>query len=148
MNLYKRFKTMEKTKIKNPNKKNAVISSITPWLSIRNNIKAADFYKSAFGAVETYRLETPDGGLVVKLSIDGAEFWLSIESADDASSNVYPLGGNSVRMILTVKNPEEIFNRAIKAGASEVFPIGEDHGWKLGRLVDPFGLHWEIGHPI
>jgi len=36
----------------------------------------------------------------------------------------------------------------LKAGAKEVFPIGEDHGWKLGRLVDPFGLHWEIGHPV
>jgi len=98
--------------------------------------------------VETYRLETPNGGLVVKLSVDGAEFWLSIESADDASLNVQPLGGNSVRMILTVKNPEEIFNQAIKAGASEVFPVGENHRWKLGRLVDPFGLHWKIGHPV
>lgn len=51
-------------------------------------------------------------------------------------------------MILTVSNPEEIFNSAIKAGAKEIFSVGVDHGWKLGRIEDPFGLNWEIGHRI
>jgi PhnB protein len=41
-----------------------------------------------------------------------------------------------------------LFDRALKAGATQVFPIGEEHGWKLGRIVDPFGHHWEIGHLI
>ena len=128
--------------------KNATIStSIAPWFSVRNGEKAANFYKSAFGASETYRLETPDG-LVVKLSIDGAEFWLSGGPDDRADSGMTPPGEDSVRMILTVKDPELLFNQALKAGASQVFPIGEDHGWRLGRLVDPFGLHWEIGHPL
>gem|GEM_PF-393085 len=107
--------------------------------------KAVGFYKSAFSAVETYRLETPDG-LIVKFSVDGAEFWISGGSSGNSSS--LPLGGESIRMILIVADPYPIFNKALKAGAREVFPIGEDHGWKLGRLVDPFGLHWEIGHPL
>lgn len=51
-------------------------------------------------------------------------------------------------MILTVSNPDALFARALKAGASEVFPIGEEHGWRLGRLADPFGHHWEIGRPL
>jgi len=120
-------------------------SSIAPWLSVNNGARAADFYKSAFNATETYRLETPDG-LIVKLSVDGAEFWISGGSTDNSSST--PLGGESIRMILIVADPYPIFTMALKAGAKEVFPIGEDHGWKLGRLVDPFGLHWEIGHPV
>ena len=38
--------------------------------------------------------------------------------------------------------------RAIKAGAKEVFPVGDEHGWRIGRVVDPFGHHWEIGRPL
>ena len=74
--------------------------------------------------------------------------WVSGESTDNDDPPVEPIGGDSVRMILTVKNPDVIFGQALKAGASQIFPVGEDHGWKLGRLADPFGLHWEIGHPL
>jgi PhnB protein len=51
-------------------------------------------------------------------------------------------------MILTVGDPDTVFARALAAGASQVFPVGDSHGWRLGRLVDPFGLHWEIGHAL
>jgi PhnB protein len=47
-------------------------------------------------------------------------------------------------LILTVADPDAVFARALAAGAAEVFPVGEAHGWRLGRLVDPFGHHWEI----
>jgi len=125
-----------------------IASSIAPWLSVGNSVKAIAFYKVAFGAVELYRMEDPDGGLVVKLSVKSAEFWLSGGSNDDANLSSEPLGGGSVRMILTVPDPDAVFAQALKAGASQVFPVGEEYGWRLGRLVDPFGLHWEIGHPL
>ena len=121
-----------------------ITTSIAPWLTVKSSAKAIQFYTSAFGAVEVYRIESPDGAAVVRLSVNGAEFWISDGNDDDQN----PLGGNSVRMILTVPNPDEIFEQALKSGASEIFPVGEEHGWKLGRLVDPFGLHWEIGHPL
>ena len=119
-------------------------TSIAPWLSVRNSSKAVAFYTSAFGAIETYRLEDPDGNAVVKLLINGAEFWLSDSSVDDS----IPLGGNTVRMILTVTDPDAIFAKAVQAGAKEIFPVTEEYGWRLGRLEDPFGLHWEIGKQI
>lgn len=128
--------------------KNEIIAtSIAPWLSVQNCVKAIDFYKSAFEAIETYRLESPDGGLVVKLSVNGAGFWLS-GGTQNADSKKESLGGDSVRMILTVADPDSLFQRAIDAGATEVFPVSEEYGWRLGRIVDPFGLHWEIGHPL
>jgi len=130
----------------NESKNSKIITSIAPWLSVSNAVKSSDFYKSAFGAVETYRLETPDG-LIVKLAVDGAEFWIS-GGYDDTEFNNQPLGGDSLRMILTINNPDAIFEKALQAGASQIFPVGEEHGWRLRRLVDPFGLHWEIGHPI
>lgn len=121
--------------------------SISPWFSVKDAEKAVIFYKSAFGATETYRLETPDG-TVVRLSVNGPEFWVSGGHNSSNEAEIRHLGGDSVRMVLTVPDPEVCYDRAIKAGARQIFPVGEDHGWKLGRLEDPFGLHWEIGHPL
>jgi PhnB protein len=122
--------------------------SIAPWLSVGNGAQAVDFYKSAFGANEVYHLEDPGGGIVAKLSVDGAEFWVSGEDPEHGSQRPESPGGGSIRMILTVADPDAVFTRALKAGASEVFPVGEEHGWRLGRIVDPFGHQWEIGRPL
>src|SRR5690348_2311110 len=121
------------------------ITTIAPWLSVRNSALAVSFYKSAFDAIETYRLEDPDGNAVVKLSINGAEFWVSDSPSDNSTEK---LGGETIRMILTVDDPDTVFAKALQAGATEVFPVSEEYGWRLGRLVDPFGLHWEIGKQI
>ncbi len=123
----------------------SIQTTIAPWLTVQNSEKAVSFYKTAFGAVETYHLETPDG-LIARLSLNGAEFWISGGLENSAGSQ--QAGGGSVRLILTVSDPDTLFAKALKAGASEVFPVGEAHGWRLGRLVDPFGLHWEIGYPL
>lgn len=122
--------------------------SITPWLSVRTSARAVDFYKSAFGAIEVFRLEDPSGGVVARLSVDGAEFWLSDESPEHGNFSPQSLGGGSVRMILVVPDPDAVFLGAIKAGALEVFPVSEEHGWRVGRVVDPFGHHWEIGRQV
>ena len=129
------------------NKNLSIRTSIAPWLSVANSAAVVDFYKAAFGAIEVYRLETPDG-LIARLSVNGAEFWVSGGIPENENKNPASLGGETIRMILTVENPEPLFAQALEAGASEIFPVGEDHGWRLGRLVDPFGLHWEIGHPL
>jgi PhnB protein len=126
----------------------SVSCSIAPWLSVRNGAEAVEFYKAAFGAAEVYRLDVPGGGVVARLSVRGAEFWLSGESSEPGSSGQESVGGGTVRMILTVPDPDLVFARALAAGAREVFPVGEEHGWRLGRVVDPFGLHWEIGRPL
>ena len=139
---------MDNSEIKNFRQDGAIPTSIAPWLSVRDSVRAAGFYKSAFGSIEVYRMDVPDGGPVLRLSVDGAEFWLSEEPGGHDNPGHESLGGGSVRMILTVINPDELFARALEAGASEIFPVGEGHGWRLGRLVDPFGLHWEIGHPL
>ncbi len=118
-------------------------SSVVPWLTVSSSYKARDFYKSAFGAVEVYSMEGNNDDLVVRLSIEGAEFWVSNDPVEEKRM----LGGGNVRMILTVNDPDKLFLRALKAGATQVFPVSEEHGWRLGRLIDPFGLHWEIGKP-
>ena len=123
-------------------------TSIAPWLTVSQNAKAIEFYKSALGASEVYRYDSPTGGSVVRLSVNGAEFWVSEDTEKSAESAKQSLGGDSVRIILTVADPDALFARALKAGATQIFPVSEGHGWRVGRLADPFGLHWELGHPL
>jgi PhnB protein len=122
-------------------------TSLAPMLSVRNGARAVEFYKSAFGAVEVYRLDDPSGAVVARLSVQGAEFWLSDESPEYANFSPESLGGATARMVLIVPDPEAVFAQALAAGAREVRPLGDEHGWQLGRVVDPFGHHWEIGQP-
>src|SRR5258708_3624996 len=112
--------------------------SIAPWLSVRNGARAVDFYKSAFGATEVFRLDA-GGGVVARLSVDGAEFWVGDESPEHGNFSPESLGGGSVRMVLTVADPDAVFARALTAGSLEVYPVSEGPGWRLGRVADPFG---------
>jgi len=59
-----------------------IATSIAPWQSVKGSAKAVAFYEQAFGAVETFHLEDPDGNVVAKLSVDGAEFWVGDESPE------------------------------------------------------------------
>ncbi len=123
-------------------KSERVKTSIAPWLSVSRAMEAMDYYKAAFSAVERYRLEDDEGAVVVaQLAIGEADFWLQ----EDPDSSPAFQDHQSVRMILTVDDPDAVFAQAIAAGAMEVETVSEDHGWRIGRLADPFGHHWEIG---
>ncbi len=120
-------------------------TAVTATLSVRDWARAMDFYKAAFDAKELYRV--PGGG-VAQLSVSGAEFWVAEESPEHLNFSPESLGGCSVRMLLIVKDPAAVCAQAIRAGATEVVPVNDAHCWRLGRIVDPFGHHWEIGHPL
>jgi PhnB protein len=122
--------------------------SIAPLLSVRNGARAVEFYEAAFGAVEVYRVEDPGGAVVSRLIVEGAEFWLSDESPEHANYSPESLGGGTVRMILTVPDPDALVARAVAAGAREVTAVEQAYGWRVGRVEDPYGHHWEIGHPL
>jgi PhnB protein len=122
--------------------------TIAPWLSVRRSAKAVEFYKSAFAATEAFRIDSPDGGVVARLSVDGAEFWVGDESPEHQNFSPDTIGGGSVRMVLTVADPDAMFARAVTAGAKAVHEVSEMHGWRVGRVVDPFGHHWEIGREL
>lgn len=122
--------------------------SVAPWLSVRRGAQAVAFYKQAFGAIEVYHIEDAAGSVVSRLSIEGAEFWLSDESPEHGNFSPESLGGGSVKMLLTVSDPDSMFAQPIAAGAREVYPVQVGHGWRVGRVVDPFGHHWEIGRPL
>jgi len=129
-------------------------TSISPMLSVRNGAKAVEFYKAAFGAGELFRVEAPDGAVVAQLSVGGAEFWVADESPEHKNFSPESLGaefrgGATVRMVMVVADPDAAFARAVKAGATVIVPVEDQpYGWRVGRVVDPFGHHWEIGKPL
>ena len=128
-------------------------TTLAPMLSVRNGAKAVDFYKSAFGVTEVFRIESPDGAVVAHLRIGpaegAAEFWVADESPEYLNFSPESLGGATARMVLTVADPDAVFAAAVAAGAEVVSPVqDQDYGWRVGRVVDPFGHHWEIGKPL
>lgn len=121
------------------------MTGIAPWLSVADTATALTFYRAAFGAVELERHADGSGEVVVaQMSVDGADFWVNA----DPGATPHALGGLSVRMILSVEDPDAVFASAVAAGASVVAEIYEDHGWRIGRVCDPCGHHWEIGRRL
>ncbi len=130
---------------------------ISPLLNVRRGAQAIAFYKAAFGAEEEFRVEDPDGAVVAKMTVGGAdggaeggaEFWLADESPENGNFSPESIGGSTVRMVMVVENPDAMFERAVAAGATVVWPVEDkEYGWRVGRVADPYGHHWEIGKPL
>jgi PhnB protein len=123
-------------------------TAIAPMLSVRNGKQAIEFYKTAFGAGELFRIDSDTGAVVARLSVGPAEFWVADESPEHFNFSPESLGGGTVRMVMVVEDPDAVFDRAVSAGAKVVSPMADQYGWHLGRVVDPYGHHWEIGTPL
>ncbi len=124
--------------------------SVSAQLSVRRGREAVEFYKRAFGAVEVYRVagthEHP--AVVSQLQVGDASFWVADESPEHENFSPETLGGSTARMLLIVDDPDAAVERAVDAGARIVRPVTEEHRWRLGRIADPYGHHWEIGKPL
>lgn len=122
----------------------AIEASIAPWLAVSDGAQAVEYYKNAFGAVEAYRLDGDEGRIAVaQLQIGNATFWVQ----EDVEGSPQSGGVRPIRIILTVDDPDALFERAISAGAKQVAPVHEEHGWRTGRITDPFGHDWELSKP-
>jgi PhnB protein len=123
--------------------------SIAPMLSVRQGARAVEFYKAAFGARELFKIEAPDGAVVAQLAVGESDFWVADESPEHLNFSPETLGGATTRMVLVVDDPDASFAHAVGAGAVVVSPVvDQPYGWRVGRVVDPFGHHWEIGKPL
>jgi PhnB protein len=123
-------------------------TSIEPMLSVRRGAQAVEFYQSAFGAIVLYRIDGEAGSVVAQLSVGGAKFWVADESPEHLNFSPETLGGGTVRMVMVVGDPDAAFDRAVAAGAKVINPVADQYGWRVGRVVDPFGHHWEIGKQL
>jgi PhnB protein len=123
------------------------VTRVLAQLSVRRGPEAIEFYKAAFGAVVDYQVG--DESIVAQLSVgEDATFWVADESPEHFNFSPETVGGGTVRMLLIVDDPDAAIARAASAGATVVYPAQDEHGWRLGRIADPFGHHWEIGKPL
>ena len=89
------------------------------------------------------RISAPDGAIVAELSVGGASFFVA-----DAPVDLHPKA-IAIRLGLLVADPDAVAQKAIAAGATEVYPVADqDYGYRLGHIIDPFGHHWEIYKPL
>ncbi|HEY1920416.1 MAG TPA: VOC family protein [Streptosporangiaceae bacterium] len=123
------------------------MADIQPELWLDRAGAAVAFYEAAFGATVLHRVGEGDD-IVAQLAVDGAAFWVA--SADQARKRLSPraIGGATSRTLLVVSDPDAVFERAVSAGGSVAAEVAEEHGWRLGRIIDPFGHEWEIGKPL
>jgi PhnB protein len=123
------------------------LRSCAPWLFVRDSFKAVQFYKDVFDAIESYRHEGR-GGVVARLAMGNSEFWVSDESPEHGNPSPETLKETTFRILITDPDPDALFAKACVAGAQEVHAVAEGHRWRIGRVVDPFRHHWEMGRRL
>jgi len=131
------------------NKVNAIPNgprAITPYLTVKGAAKGIEFYKRAFGAVETMRWTGRDGRIGhAEIEISGTPVFLSDEHPEIDVRSPETLGGSAVGLHLMVEDADATFSRALAAGAKEIRPVkDEEYGMRSGKLKDPFGHTWFI----
>ena len=122
-------------------------ASIQPELWVESPRAAVAFYEAAFGATVLHLVGEGDD-VVAQLSVEGGAFWVAGTSSALRRLSPLAAGGTTSRTLLVVGDPDDVVRRAVSAGAVETSPVSDEHGWRLGRIVDPFGHEWEIGHPV
>jgi PhnB protein len=123
------------------------MTSIQPELWVDAPSEAVAFYEAAFGATVLHRVGDGDD-IVAQLGVDDAAFWVAGTSSSLRRLSPRDAGGATSRTLLVVEDPERVVRNAVGAGAAETSPVSNEHGWRLGRIVDPFGHEWEIGVPL
>jgi PhnB protein len=119
---------------------------LSPYLIIDGAAAAIDFYKDIFGATERMRLAMPGGKVGhAELSFGGSVVMLADEFPQMGAHGPGKFGGSPVMLHVYVENVDEVFARAISAGAKVEQPVETKfYGDRSGSLVDPWGHRWSI----
>lgn len=120
--------------------------NVTPYLCIDGAARALDFYKRAFGAVETYRLDAPGGKIGhAEIKIGDSAIMLADPYPGDDLRGPNALGGSSTGMYIYVEDADRLFAQAMAAGATELHPMQDQfYGDRTGSVRDPFGHVWYL----
>jgi PhnB protein len=123
------------------------MTGIQPELWVDRPSAAVEFYETAFGATTLHRVGEGDD-IVVQLAIGDAAFWVTAASPEMKRLSPQAIDGATGRTLLIIDDPDAAQRRALDAGARELSAVTDEHGWRLGRILDPFGHEWEIGRPL
>ena len=121
--------------------------AVTPTLTVRGASDAIEFYKKAFGAQEVMRFHGPDGKTIMhaEIKIGDSRVMLTDEVPQMKCLSPQSLGGASSGIFLYVENADDVFNKAVSAGAKSQMPMMDAFwGDRFGSIIDPFGHVWSI----
>jgi PhnB protein len=120
--------------------------SVTPYLIVKGASRAIDFYKQAFGATELMRMEGPGGSVGhAEIKIGNSPIMLADEHPEMGFRSPQTLGGAGVSLMVYVDDVDEVFPRAISAGAKELRAVQDQfYGDRSGTFEDPFGHIWTV----
>jgi len=111
--------------------------TITPYLTSQNAAELIDFVKSAFGAEEVFRGTGGAGGIHAELRFGGSMVMIG--------------GGGAWRgtpmptaLHYYVSNVDEVYERAVRLGATSLMDIREDYGERFASIRDLAGNEWYI----
>ena len=123
------------------------MTSVQPELWVDSPREALAFYEAAFGATVLHLVGDGDD-IVAQLGVGEAAFWVAPVSSALRRLSPRTIDGATGRTLLVVEDPDTVVRQATAAGAAVATPVGDEHGWRLGRIIDPFGHEWEIGTPL
>jgi len=126
------------------------VRDLFPYLCVRDASAAIDFYTRAFGAEESFRLTEPGGRVghaelklgphVLMLAEEFPEYGIHAPAADAKLPFV---------IHLHVDDADETIRTAVRAGATVVRAAKDEfYGERSGRVRDPFGYEWLVGHAL
>jgi len=121
-------------------------SAVTPYLTVKGAAQAIDFYKKAFGAEESFRMEMPDGKVAhAEIRIGGAVIMLHDESPQWKAFSPQTIGDTACSIMLYGNDVDAVVKRAVDAGASLTMEVADQfYGDRCGGIKDPFGHKWSI----
>jgi len=122
------------------------VNTITARLSVRGASQAIDFYQQAFGAQLTFILKTPEGKVVhATMQLGDSRFQLGEELPGMGAPSPQKPGGSPIVLHICVENVDELWNRAVAAGAKVTMPLANQFwGARYGHVLDPFGFTWAL----
>ena len=123
-----------------------VVNTITARLSVRRAAQAIEFYQQAFDAQLVFLLKTPDGKVMhATMKLGDSRFQLGEELPGIDAPSAQKAGGSPIVLHICVENVDELWNRAVAAGAKVTLPLANQFwGARYGHLLDPFGFTWAL----
>lgn len=119
-------------------------TTVTPSITLRDTVKAIEFYKRAFGAEERAIMRGPDGKVMhAEMKVGNSIIMMNDEVMGSRSAETQ--GGSPISFYCYFNNADEAYQRAVAAGAEGAYPC-TDMFWgdRMGQVIDPFGLRWNI----
>ena len=125
------------------------MTKLVSYLTVHDAAKALEFYAKAYGAVEVGERYTEEDGRIgfAELRIDGLPFYLSDEFHDYGAYAPETVGHATAALVLEVDDVDQVFARAVEAGATADREPADQGDERRGWLVDPFGHRWAIHSP-